>query len=251
MNENVIWISKEILHWDIFPREGRYTNYESYIRSYKIWEHSQELIINSKNNFDLTDGISNLKRSINQRLRLIEDIYNFKSIEFPDKPKGYLELLECFGLVRPFILKNLISIRNDIEHHDAMPPAKERCKEMVDIVWYFLKSTDEVVKTIKDYVDFGCRDENRDYMHFGFSLNLNMKEYNRTAIGGRFPSDLIYNQETKNCVKINIMAICSDYIWIKANSYRKIRKTDECIQGEIMLEGNDLYCLLKKIFSEY
>ncbi|HVI39520.1 MAG TPA: hypothetical protein VM577_02580, partial [Anaerovoracaceae bacterium] len=123
---NTVWISKEIFEWNIGPASGNYIDYDSYIRSYEIWEHSQNLIMHPESGFDLADGIANLKRSIDQRLRLIEKIYNLKSINFSHKPKGYLELLESYGIIRPLILKNLLTIRNDIEHHDAMPPTEDR-----------------------------------------------------------------------------------------------------------------------------
>ncbi len=38
-------------------------------------------------------------------------------------------------------MKQLLAIRNDIEHRDVKPPSTEKCLELLDAVWYFLKST--------------------------------------------------------------------------------------------------------------
>lgn len=95
-----------------------------------------------------------MKRSLNHRLQLIEKTYHLKTIYFKDKPKGYLELLEKYNIVRPLLMKKLLTIRNEIEHEDSNPPEIERCKELVDIMWYFLKSTDSIVQIKKESICF-------------------------------------------------------------------------------------------------
>ncbi|MEQ8487051.1 MAG: hypothetical protein RIB46_22025 [Pseudomonadales bacterium] len=67
---------------------------------------------------------------------------NLKSVPIKDKPKGSLELLEFFGLIRPIMASNLIETRNAIEHEDEPPPGPERLREMAEFTWYFLRSTD-------------------------------------------------------------------------------------------------------------
>jgi hypothetical protein len=66
----------------------------------EIWEHACEFIGKPKNESSLTDGIANLKRTLNHRLQLIEKLYCIKEIDFVNKPKRYLELLESYGIVR-------------------------------------------------------------------------------------------------------------------------------------------------------
>lgn len=44
-------------------------------------------------------------------------------------------------VVRPLLLNKLLLLRNDIEHEDAEPPRYCQCKEYLDVVWYFLKTT--------------------------------------------------------------------------------------------------------------
>ncbi|MGE7949554.1 hypothetical protein [Lysinibacillus sp. NPDC093688] len=116
------WISKDVLNFDYKVESTQVTSIDRLNRAYEIWEHSRELIERNQSDFHLSDGIANLKRSLNQRLQLIEDLYHLKSIKLEDKPKGYLELLEFLGVVRPFLMKQLLAIRNDIEHRDVQPP---------------------------------------------------------------------------------------------------------------------------------
>src|SRR5471030_2749509 len=97
-----LWMSKEFLKWNIFSGGGGIVDKKLYERFYEIWEHSCKLIENSTNELQLSDGIMNLKRCLNQRLQLIEKLYEFKSIDIDDKPKSneYLELLKKYDIVR-------------------------------------------------------------------------------------------------------------------------------------------------------
>ncbi|MFJ7913908.1 MULTISPECIES: hypothetical protein [unclassified Lysinibacillus] len=139
------WISNEILNWESYSESSTVLEKEKGERAFRIWEHAKNLIENNETEFHLADGITNLKRALNHRLKLIEEIYGFKFVEINNKPKGYMEILEIFGVVRPFLMKRLLTIRNGIEHNDEKPPSYERCIELLDVVWYFLKSTDLMV----------------------------------------------------------------------------------------------------------
>ena len=124
-------------------------------RAVNIWEHARNCLERDNlTEFDRSDSISWLKRALNQRLKLIEDIYSLKNVALSDSPKGYLEYLATLNVVRPFMLKTLMAVRNDIEHNDAAPPDMERCLELLDLVWYFIRSTDELVKTQPSSVVF-------------------------------------------------------------------------------------------------
>ena len=248
---NAVWISKEVFEWNIQPIFGSFVDYDSYIRSYEIWEHSHNLIMHPKSSFDLADGIANLKRSINQRLQLIENVYNLKSINFPNRPKGYLELLESYGIVRPLILKNLLIVRNNIEHYDALPPNEDRCKELVDVVWYFLKSTDQIVQIAKDDIEFDFINEKGEETHYGFMITLNRNDYGRCEIWGWFPTELINTHEIKDFVKINVTDIHGKEQWEQKGKHSEKKETDKWIRGEPVFEGNDLRLLIKEILLAY
>src|SRR5438067_7282171 len=46
-----------------------------------------------------------------------------------------------------FADRGLLEVRNDVKYSDATPPDLARCHEFVDIVWYFLRSTDAMLHT--------------------------------------------------------------------------------------------------------
>lgn len=144
-----LWISDNFLDQQLFCEV--YSGYDDNIinRAYEIWNHAKNLIEQNDDTYSMSDAIWNLRRCLDQRTRTIEKNYNLKQIPLLQKPKGYYELLEYYGVARPFIVKNLFSIRNDIDHHDATPPPKERCMELLDIVWYFLKATDRILQEKK------------------------------------------------------------------------------------------------------
>jgi len=95
-----------------------------------------------------------LRRSIDQRVRLLDERYSFRHIPVKEKPSDALALLEFVGLVRPRMLQNLIAIRNAVEHEDADPPDHDSCEVFLEFTWYFLKSTDPVTQRVIDTITF-------------------------------------------------------------------------------------------------
>ena len=53
-----------------------------------------------------------------------------------------------FGFIRPLMLSKILEVRNLIEHHDQPPPKYERCLELLEFTWYFLRSTDNICRSI-------------------------------------------------------------------------------------------------------
>jgi len=46
------------------------------------------------------------------------------------------------------MLREINEIRNGIEHEDNPPPSHEDCDRMLDVCWYFLRSTDPLVRRV-------------------------------------------------------------------------------------------------------
>ncbi len=244
-----IWLSYEIFDWDGTIQSSIYLDEDKWRRSYEIWNRASFLIEKNESQFDLIDGISNLKRSLNQRLLLIEDLYHFKSINFKNKPKGYLELLQCFDLVRPYIMKTLLYIRNDIEHNDTNPPEQSRCKELVDVVWYFLKSTDSYVQIMNYDFIFKLYNNKNEETHYWFSGELDYKNHENVTLSGWFPERIISNEERIG------------HFLIKVNDYHGKEKftgyhqekliTDKWIAGNAYFLDEKYKKILSKILSLY
>ncbi len=102
--EKELWISNEILEWQGMPECTHIFDKDKWERAYLILNHARKLIENNDSILHLSDGVLNLKRAMNQRLQLIEQYYKLKEHHFTGKKKGYLELLEQYGLARPYML---------------------------------------------------------------------------------------------------------------------------------------------------
>lgn len=234
-----IWLS-----YDIFSSYGgvaisKVTDKNLWMRSYEIWDHANDLIEASEEEFFLSDGITNLKRSLNHRLQLIEKMYQFKKIDFENKPKGYLELLETYGLVRPYIMKELLKIRNGIEHYDEKPPNKLRCKELSDVVWYFLKSTDNIVQIMKYVIEFIIMDEYGEETEFRYTIQLDWDRHYNLEIEGLIPAEYISQDSNEKFIKVEKL---EDKIL-----YKSIENKGGVVNGKILLPKEDYHLLLKDI----
>jgi hypothetical protein len=146
-----MYLSAEILTWP-YDAEGRaYPSETDHVhRGHEIWRHAKNRLALSPTQLDRVDCISSLKRAINHRLKAIHSTYAFDQLPTDRPKKETFEKLQDYGLVRPAILKELLDVRNLIEHNDAPPPDLAKCKFYVDMVWYFLKSTDQLVEEMVD-----------------------------------------------------------------------------------------------------
>ena len=115
---------------------------ESWRRVYSLLSHAEHLLEQSSSELFRVDAITILKRAVDHRLRLLDEIYEFRRIPIGNKPSGNLELLNYLGIVRPKMVQKLIEIRNSIEHEDTDPPGEEVCFDFLEFTWYFLRSTD-------------------------------------------------------------------------------------------------------------
>ena len=96
-----MYLDNKILKWQAEVQS-------SSIIDKKIKNRAEDLLLRAEHHlsFDKSkdsraDCLVTLKRAVNHRLKAIENIYEFKNISLPNKPKGYLELLEVVGIVRP------------------------------------------------------------------------------------------------------------------------------------------------------
>lgn len=232
------------LSYDIFNFYGgvaisKVTDKNLWMRSYEIWGHANDLIEASEEEFFLSDGITNLKRSLNHRLQLIEKMYQFKKIDFANKPKGYLELLETYGLVRPYIMKELLKIRNGIEHYDEEPPNKLRCRELSDAVWYFLKSTDNIVQIMKYVIEFIIIDECGEETGFRYTMQLDWDRHHNLKIEGLLPMEYISQGSNEKFIKVEKLE--------GKILYKSKGDNGGIVNGKILLSKEDYHLLLKDI----
>ncbi|SFP22881.1 hypothetical protein SAMN05216343_104175 [Oscillibacter sp. PC13] len=241
-----LWIPNDFLSWPIFCEASSSVDIHILNRAYEIWEHAKTLIEQGQNSFSMSDGILNLKRCLNQRIRAIKALYPIDKIEFPGKLKGDFELFEFYGLAKPFLLKNLLDIRNAIEHSDAPPPSWERCRELLDIVWYFLKSTDGLVRSVKTDFYF------EEYFESPYSIIFEMdyQPHRQFAFWGWFPADQVFREYAVSRVPINAHSVrTAEQL---SNKFQKNRlDTDLCIDGFFKMDGLLYSRIIKRCFNAY
>ncbi|MFT9817511.1 MULTISPECIES: hypothetical protein [unclassified Lysinibacillus] len=245
------WISNEILNWESYSDSSVVLEKEKGERAYEIWEHAKSQIENNESEFHLADGITNLKRALNHRLKLIEEIYGFKFIKINNKPKGYMEILEVFGVVRPFLMKRLLTIRNGIEHNDEKPPSYERCLELLDVVWYFLKSTDSMVQFAVKDLAFELDEEGDKPYYFG--LRYVQQERDIFIINGKIPEKLIYDEPTPNSIEVVLSEIegVKDIGLSMAYEEKVLELSRGSIHGEIILSDFEKIRIINKFAFSY
>lgn len=141
-----MYLSDDFFNWPYLEFEGTGVDYENLTRGHDIWRHAQNKIKDDPSEFDRVDCILSLKRAINSRLKTIDSVYSFNKLPSQRLKKQILEKYQDYGLIRPSILKDLFVVRNLLEHEDVTPPEIDKCHYYVDMVWYFLKSTDSLLQ---------------------------------------------------------------------------------------------------------
>ncbi|QUX29085.1 hypothetical protein KGD83_00235 [Nocardiopsis akebiae] len=141
--EKAVWIPLNEHQWerssgssDLFDRATS----KEYFHARRSFDHAEYRILRNESDYDRTDAILALKRSIRSRLEHLNEKLDFKTIPGPDSG-DWLGKLESIGVIRKSTLKKLNQVRNTVEHDGASPPSIEECESYAEAVWYFLKVT--------------------------------------------------------------------------------------------------------------
>jgi hypothetical protein len=148
-----VWINLEWLSWLGTEEDRDYVEYNDAARPYENHQHACDRLAGDPNNNDRVDAIMALRRAVGQRLKALMEIYELRELPIGMKCKN-LELLSYFGLIRPFMLKRLIDLRDSVEHDNTSPPPLDECLMFADLIWYFLRSTDRLVKSTRKGLQF-------------------------------------------------------------------------------------------------
>lgn len=240
-----LYISSEIFDWHANICASSIRDIKKIKRAYEILEHAQQLITKGDSTFNRADCLGNLKRALNHRLKLIECEYKLKLVEFTNKPKGYLEILEAYELAKPFVIKRLMQIRNDIEHEDKTPPTLNRCQELIDITWYFLKSTDRLVY----YIPTDLELEHSYDSKYGGTLEV---FYGKRPfkLSGWFPKTILHKAKVDNTLKLTCSVLHDGAYWkTKGDMHKDKTKDDIWLIANISTNEDERHLLLKKCFS--
>jgi len=182
-----MFLSPTIFEWPYDAHECVSPPEVNYVHmAHEVWRHAQKRLVGQPSPFDRVDCIGALKRAIDIRLKAIRATYNFDALPSVRNKKQTLEKLQDYGIVRPAILKELIEVRNSLEHNHSNPPETEKCRFYVDVCWYFLKSTDTLVDMMVS--SLGYEDDSSDS---SVKIEVRPREEWKLRVEGLVRSDLL------------------------------------------------------------
>jgi hypothetical protein len=228
-----LWLSPEFLEWNMGGLDPKVVSIrdENVIKSYDLWRHAQQRLNEvddnggTEENFDLGDVVKSLREVVENRQKMLETKFNLEDYIFPETEKLNIPLykkLEYFGMIKTTILKDLIEIRNRVVHEQKYPLTrdKKRISELVDITWYFLRSTDSLFGRIFSGLIFYPPDfpyEEEDFIGTNFTdidfsienylgcIFLNLMDYPQGFLRARdLPAKYLSLEERDEWFELNI-----------------------------------------------
>lgn len=244
-------LSGRVLDWDLDVESWSIIEKEKRTRAEHLLSRSELQLNYDKSKDARAECLITLKRCLNQRLKAIEEIHEFKELDIPSKPKGYLELLERIGILRPLLLKNLLRIRNEIEHEDADPPSFNQCKEYVDVVWYFLKSTNQKVSLRENTLVLRKLRGDQTETQYWISLDLKDKHYNNIHITGWVPQSYLKAvTKSQSYLSLDISEMgTKEERWPDSKIHKDKIPTDTWVNGYLLLTDAQRLKLVQQVMN--
>ena len=153
---------------------------------------------------DLADCLSNLRKCLTHRLKLLEKYYNIRAAVDAPQKKHLMELMAEVGIIRPLMLKTLMNARNDVEYNDVKPPSVERCREFAEAVWYLLRSTDSILEVGRTEVIFCKEGKWQDEHGSWFALNVEYKPKLKLSLRGKLEPTLLSRESLPKSIELDV-----------------------------------------------
>ncbi|SDH60894.1 hypothetical protein SAMN05192558_12215 [Actinokineospora alba] len=187
-----IFLDPIFLTWEQDAGASEVSDHQPTRRSYEMWRLAE-----SKTGLDT---VLWLNRAVNLRMRLLTQRYNMRSI-LRDPPPQDTEILARIGIIRPHMHRALTELHRALE---VSPVPPEHCAELVDTVWYFLRSTDSLMNVQRTDMAFAHEQANRDgYVSFEFGQYFT-KQSPSVAAWGILPLELVSQQATGDWISIDL-----------------------------------------------
>jgi hypothetical protein len=242
------WIADQVLNWSVENESGVYLDSRRLQRAYDHLLRAEHFLNSPPASAaDRADCISNLRKSLTHRLRLFEAVYNLQPIVNAGKKRPYLKILAEFGVVRPFLLELLLKVRNAIEYRDIAPPAVRRCREFIDVVWYFLRSTDSLLSVQRTGIIFRSCNGELDSPYW-ISVDISYRPRFTTKVSGWIAFELVSKTSTRSTIPFQGITHTRTERW-KDAGHRDKRPEDIWINGRLMLLPKQRVQLIASAFN--
>ncbi len=233
-----LYLSLDILGWPAFVQGTTKIAGPEWKRCYDYWQHADRLLSHGDEASYLIDCIANLNRAIDHRLKQIQSRYQFRRLPDFGQPKDILSLLGHLHIARPYMLHHINDLRNVLEHRYEMPPAVARCRELVELTWYFLKSTDALITSIRNDILFGedRLDGGRDpWLELSFGPEFDW----RCSARGWIPSILLHDQANDKAMTVRVDSIESATEYrARIKKERAVGADEDNVCGDIYFHGD-------------
>jgi hypothetical protein len=239
-----MYLSSEIGNW--FPTAQSWTAVDDWKTPYATIDHAEAVLLTGNTDHHRADAVVNLKRAVDSRIRHLDDIYRFKRLPLPRDVDGIYDRMSYLGLIRPKMLGKLYELRNAIEHRDEKAPELQRCFELLEFAWYFLKSTDHIAQLVVS--DIVLRRSERDDSDYWLEVSFEDEDlfHFRGWIPNEFVSNITvsgwYGVKMEQCeTKADVRGRVT--IPSEVDHTAKFRDEDFCVHG-VFMEPNskcDLY----------
>ena len=156
---------------------------------------------------------------------------DFKSY-FPKQP--ILETYKELGIVKGFVIRKLFTIRNNIEHNELEYSDAEQCQDLLDTIWYFLKSTDELVYTANTGIELS--EDDIEDEEIWIEIDVDEPKMKVAKIRGKVNKDFLLKKIFENAIEI-------ENIEIEEVDEKRVYFT-----GNIVLTNGVKILIAKKIF---
>lgn len=243
-----LWLSPEILLWHSRCTGGLSLHAEGKSRHYEHLRRAENLLASpAPSEHDRADCISNLRKCFSQRLKMIEKCYNLRTAVGGQQKTKLFDLLFQIGVIRPFMLKTLLSIRNSIEYDDEMPPCTERCREFCETVWYLLRSTDAFLAFCRSNITLSP-DETAPLEDPLFWCEIEVQYQPSFSVGlrGKFPPGIVAHEKGEKFLRLNAEFVSQEH----ANAFQfPSNETTPGVVGVLELTLEQRKALLHSAFT--
>jgi hypothetical protein len=233
LNIRTVWLRPEFLDWDASPESSSVNDRIDYMRAHELLLHAERRLNLVTSREDRADVIAILRRVLNHRLQKLKGIY-LENVPISKKASGTIEQLALLGVVKPLMLHKLLQIRNAIEYQDSKPPSLKQCAELLEFMWYFLRSTDVLVRLVLKSISFSKLDKHGKDTPYGFTLQTGPEDKWQSKISGWFEPKDVSLSPKPDWVKIEVETVHTKHEqWPNSKYHSDKKKSDIWIIGRL------------------